>query len=94
MWWFSSGHGHGSNRKKKHCNWWWCAACGGHFEWRAPNRILGVKVKGGWTPFQAFLATVGRLVSQLSLCAGGKRELSIAWLVSLRSVCHRRSSTG
>ena len=63
MWWVSSGHGHGSNRKKKHCNWWWCAACGGHFEWGAPNRILGVKVKGGWTPFQAFLATVGRLVS-------------------------------
>ena len=27
--------------KKKHCNWW-CAVCGGQYEWRAPNRILVV----------------------------------------------------
>ena len=35
----STGHGDGKNRKKKHCNWW-CAACGGHYEWRAPNRFF------------------------------------------------------
>ena len=39
----SSGHGDGNNRKKKHCDWW-CAACGGQYEWRAPNRILVVQL--------------------------------------------------
>ena len=42
IWWVSTGHGDGNNRKKKHCNWW-CAACGGQYEWRAPNRILVVQ---------------------------------------------------
>ena len=42
IWWVSSGHGDGNNRKKKHCNWW-CAACGGQHEWRAPKRILVVQ---------------------------------------------------
>ena len=32
-WWFSSKHG------KKPCNWW-CAACGGQYKWKAPNRSL------------------------------------------------------
>ena len=32
-----------TTRKKKHCNWW-CAACGGQYEWRAPNRILVVQI--------------------------------------------------
>ena len=36
MWWVSTGHRDGGNRKKKHCNWW-CAACGGQHDWRAPN---------------------------------------------------------
>ena len=31
IWWVSTGHGDGNNRKKKHCNWW-CAACGGKYE--------------------------------------------------------------
>ena len=29
--------------KKKHCSWW-CAVCGGKYEWRAPNRILVVQL--------------------------------------------------
>ena len=33
MWWISSGHG------KKQCSWW-CAACGGQYDWRHPNRIF------------------------------------------------------
>ena len=37
------GHGDGNNRKKKHCNWW-CAACGGQYEWRAPNMISVVQI--------------------------------------------------
>ena len=43
IWWVSTGHGDGSSRKKKHCNWW-CAACGGQFEWSAPHRILVVEI--------------------------------------------------
>ena len=44
IWWVSTGHGDGNNRKKKHCNWW-CAACGGQYEWRAhSNRILVVRL--------------------------------------------------
>ena len=33
IWWISFGHG------QKQCNWW-CAACGGQYDWRAPNRVL------------------------------------------------------
>ena len=29
IWWVSTGHGDGNNGQKKHCNWWWCAPCGG-----------------------------------------------------------------
>ena len=36
FWWISSGHG------KKQCNWW-CAACGGQYDWKAPNRILVIQ---------------------------------------------------
>ena len=43
VWWVSTGHGDGSNRKKMHCSWW-CAVCGGKYEWRAPNRILVVQL--------------------------------------------------
>ena len=39
IWWASTGHGDGNNRKKKHCSWW-CAVCGGKYEWSAPNRML------------------------------------------------------
>ena len=41
IWWVSTEHG--DNRKKKHCSWW-CAVCGGKYEWRAPNRILVVQL--------------------------------------------------
>ena len=43
FWWVSTGHGDCNNRKKRHCSWW-CAAGGGHYEWRAPNRILVVQI--------------------------------------------------
>ena len=43
IWWVSTGHEDSNNRKKKHCNWWG-AACGGQYEWRAPNRILVVQL--------------------------------------------------
>ena len=35
-------HGDGNNRKKKQCSWW-CAACGGQYDWRAPNRVLVIQ---------------------------------------------------
>ena len=35
------GFQHGAHGKK-HCNWW-CAACGGHDDWRAPNRVLVIR---------------------------------------------------
>ena len=43
IWWVSNGHGDGNNSKKKQCSWW-CAVCGGKYEWRAPNRILVVQL--------------------------------------------------
>ena len=52
IWWVSMGHGDDNNRKKKHCNWW-CAVCGGQYEWRAPNRILVVVFKAHVTPLGA-----------------------------------------
>ena len=33
-WWVSAG--------QKPCSWW-CAACGGQYDWRAPNRILVIQ---------------------------------------------------
>ena len=29
-------------RGKKQCNWW-CAACGGQYNWRNPNRVLVIQ---------------------------------------------------
>ena len=43
VWWVTTGHGDGDNGKTKRCSWW-CAACGGQYEWGAPNRILVVHI--------------------------------------------------
>ena len=63
IWWVSTGHGDGNNRKKKHCNWW-CSACGGQCEWRAPNRILVVQLGVNANEAKVFKAHV----AQLGLC--------------------------
>ena len=34
----SQKHGDGNRETKKHC-FWWCAACGGQYNWRDPNRM-------------------------------------------------------
>ena len=39
MRWVSSEHGDRSNRKEKQCSWW-CGACGGQHDWKAPRRLL------------------------------------------------------
>ena len=43
IWWVSTEHGNGNNRKKRSIARW-CAACGGQYEWRAPDRILVVQI--------------------------------------------------
>ena len=53
-------------------------------------RLVCVSSLEGWKEevlplFEDVMATVGRLVSWLSLCAWGQRELSFAWLVSFCS---------
>ena len=50
----SSGHGDVNNRKKK-CSWW-CAACGGQFDWRAPNRILVIQLSANANKAKVFKA--------------------------------------
>ena len=46
IWWVSMVHGDGSKNKKKQCDWW-CAACGGQDNWRAPNRVLVMQDSAG-----------------------------------------------
>ena len=79
IWWVSTGHGDGNNRKKKHCNRW-CAACGGQYEWRAHNRILVVQI--GATAdrakvFKAHAASLGLcddLINALKLLANQQKD--------------------
>ena len=55
MWWVSTGHGDGNNRKKKQCTRW-CAACGGRNDWRAPNRILVAQLGANANEAEVFRA--------------------------------------
>ena len=79
MWRVSTGHGDGNNRKKNHCNWW-CAACGGQHEWKAPNRILGVQLGGNANEakvFKAHAAPVelcGNLSNTVKLLANQQKD--------------------
>ena len=74
------GHGDGNNRKKKHCNWW-CAACGGQYEWRAPNRILVAQLGANANDakvFKAHVAPLG-LCDKLDQCAKALGEPAERW---------------
>ena len=79
IWWLSTGHGDGSNRKKKHCSWW-CAVCGGQYERRAPNRILVVQLGTNANEakvFKAHAAAQGlcdNLMNALKLPANQQRD--------------------
>ena len=79
IWWVSTGHGDGNNRKKKHCNWW-CAACGGQYEWRASNRILVVQLGANTNEakvFKAHAAPLGlcdNLINALKLLANQQKD--------------------
>ena len=48
IWWIS-GHG------KKQCNWW-CAACGGQYDLKAPNRVLVIEDSTDCREAKVFLA--------------------------------------
>ena len=75
-WWVSTGHA--DNRKKKHCSWW-CAAQGGKYELRAPNRILVVQLGTDASEgkvFRAHAAPQGlceNLINALKLLANQQR---------------------
>ena len=57
-WWVSSGHGDGNNRKRKHCNLW-CAARGGQYGWKVPNKILVIQLSANAKEAKVFRAHAG-----------------------------------
>ena len=65
MWWVSTEHGDDNNRKMKYCNWW-CAACGGQYEWRAPNRIVVVQIGANANEAKVFKAHATPLCENLT----------------------------
>ena len=40
--WFSTKHGDSSNKGEQLCSWW-CAACGGQYNWKDPKGVLVVQ---------------------------------------------------
>ena len=62
MWWVSSGHGDGNNRRKKQCSW--CAASCGQYDWRAPDRTLVIQLGADANRAKVFKA----LAAPLGLC--------------------------
>ena len=43
-----------TERRKQCC--WWCAACGGEYDWRAPNRILVIQLSTNANEAKVFKA--------------------------------------
>ena len=75
IWWVSSTHGDGNNRKMKHCSWW-CAACGCQFEWRAPNRTVVVQKNVQDAQTYACPTRVKKIASALThICQGVSCEV-------------------
>ena len=62
-----------------HCSWW-CAACEGHYEWRAHNRILVVQLGTNANEakvFKAHAAPLGlcdNLINALKLLANQQKD--------------------
>ena len=95
IWWVSTGHGDGNNRKKKHCNWW-CAACGGQSEWRAPDRILVVQLCVNASEAKVFKAQLGlcdNLIGALKLLANKQKD-GDSPIQSIVTRFHERSRRG
>ena len=55
IWWVATRHGDSCDKKKKSSSWW-CAVCGGPYEWRAPNRILVVQTDADASQAKVFKA--------------------------------------
>ena len=95
IWWVSTGHGDGSNREKKHCNWW-CAACGGQYEWRAPNRILVVQLAANANEAKVFKAHAPPLglcdnqINALKLLANQQKDV-ISRFKALQQACTKEA---
>ena len=47
----------GNRETKKQC-FWWCAACGGQYKWRDPNRVLSLQDGTDASEAKVFLADV------------------------------------
>ena len=79
IWWVSTGHGDSNKRKKKHCNWR-RAACGGQYEWGAPNRTLVVQLGANANEAKAFkahaapLGLCDNLINALKLQANQQKD--------------------
>ena len=83
---------------KKHSNWW-CAACGGQYEWEAPNRILvrqlGVNANEAKS-VKAHAAPLGlcdNLISSLKLLANQQKD-GDSPIQSIVTGLHERSREG
>ena len=93
-----SGHGDGNNRKKKHCSWW-CAACGGQYEFRAPNRILVVQRGANASEAKVFKAHAAplrqcdNLINVLKLLANQQKD-GESPIQSIVTSLHERSRRG
>ena len=99
IWWVSTGHGESNNRKKKHCNWW-CAACGGQYEWTAPNRTTGGTARsqyqrsGGVQKVHAAPSGLcDNLINALKLLANQQKD-GDSPIQSIVSGLHERSRRG
>ena len=55
------------------CNWW-CAACGGQYEWRAPNRILDTQDSVDPREARVFRAHAANLVNALKLLTNRRKD--------------------
>ena len=92
----SSGHDDGNNRKKKQCSWW-CAACGGKHDWRAPNRILVVHLGANTNKAKVFRAHAApqrpcdKLINALKLLAN-QQEDGDSPIQSIVTGLHERTS--
>ena len=83
IWCVSSGHG------KKQCNWW-CAACGGQCDGRAPNKVLVIQDSTDHRNTKLFLAHAApqgmcdHLISALKLLANDQTDShSPVWMILL-----------
>ena len=66
----STGHGNDNKKKNKQCNWW-CAACGGQYDGRAPNKVLVTSRQHAPPKGQSISGTRGTATSvcQFDQCA-------------------------